>query len=286
MSSTASVNLVSVVIPCYNQGEYIDEAVDSILNQTYTNIEIIIVNDGSTDEYTNRKLASYNKPKTYVLNKENGHLSSARNYGIEHAKGDYILLLDADDMFKETFIEKGMKILNSRKKVGFVSSYVEYFGARRDIVTTHKSGGVENYILYNNNVACALIRREIWEEVGGFDENMKQGYEDWNFWFAVTKKGWEVYIIEEPLFKYRKKRNTMRTRSDDMRPELVKQLVINHKDTFCEHIVQAIYEREVVMLRQRKAIDKLVSSIEYKISKLIMYPFRLLQSTTKSVKKE
>ncbi len=90
---------VSVIIPCYNHGKYIDEAVDSILNQTFKDFEIIIVNDGSTDELTNNKLKQYDKPKTFVINKENEGLSVARNTAIKRAVGEYILTLDADDSF-------------------------------------------------------------------------------------------------------------------------------------------------------------------------------------------
>ena len=88
---------VSVIIPCYNQGQYIEEAVKSVLAQTYQNFEIIIVNDGSTDEFTNKLLSDYDKQKTKVLHTDNQGLASARNNGIKVAKGKYILPLDADE---------------------------------------------------------------------------------------------------------------------------------------------------------------------------------------------
>ena len=103
--------LVTVIIPCYNDGHYLDDSVSSVKSQTFTDIEIIIVNDGSTDHATIQKLNSFNDPLITVLNKENGHLSSARNHGIRHAKGQIIVTLDSDDRFEKTFIEKGVAIL-------------------------------------------------------------------------------------------------------------------------------------------------------------------------------
>ena len=91
--------LVSVVIPCYNHGEYINEAIGSIISQKYTNWEIIIVDDGSTDKGTIAVLGKINHPRIKIIHKENGHLSSARNCGFRESKGDYILTLDADDKF-------------------------------------------------------------------------------------------------------------------------------------------------------------------------------------------
>jgi glycosyltransferase involved in cell wall biosynthesis len=97
---------VSVIMPCYNQGQYIDEAVDSVLTQTYQNYEIIIVNDGSTDEFTNEKLKNYNKPKTQVIHTANQGLSAARNNGIHASNGEFILPLDADDKIANTYLER------------------------------------------------------------------------------------------------------------------------------------------------------------------------------------
>ena len=119
---------VSVVIPCYNHGQYIDEAVNSILKQTYQDFEIIIVNDGSTDPLTIEKLRAYHKPKTTVIHTENGGPSAARNTGIRTAIGEYILTLDADDWFEATFLAKAVAILDGKPEVGIVTCGIQYFG--------------------------------------------------------------------------------------------------------------------------------------------------------------
>src|SRR5262245_59414716 len=123
--------LVSVIIPCYNDGGYLDESVSSIKAQTYTDTEIIIVNDGSDDPSTLQRLHSFNDPKITVLNQAYGHLSSGRSHGIRHAQRRVIVTLDADDKFGRTFIEKGMKVLQDDVSVGAVTCYLKSFGLKK-----------------------------------------------------------------------------------------------------------------------------------------------------------
>ncbi|MDW8206042.1 MAG: glycosyltransferase family 2 protein, partial [Cytophagales bacterium] len=171
--------LISVVIPYFNDGLYIDEAVDSILNQTYTNVEIIIVNDCSTDPFSIDKITNYNKPKTKVIHHTtNKHLSAARNTGFREAKGEYVLTLDADDMFEPSFLEKAIEILDTQPSVGAVSAWAQCFGTS-NFIWKPTGGSIENFLFRNNCVACALIRKKVWEQLEGYDENMKKGYEDW-----------------------------------------------------------------------------------------------------------
>jgi glycosyltransferase involved in cell wall biosynthesis len=266
-------NLVSIVIPCYNQGQYVDDAVESILNQTYDNTEIIIVNDGSTDPDTIEKLKNYSKPKTRVLHKKNGHLASARNFGIKHAKADFVLLLDADDKFESTFLEKAVNILQLSPEVGFVCSYYRYFGKSDEVVTNSRSGGIENYLLSNNNVACALIRKQIWEAVGGYDEEMKRGYEDWDFWLRVTNKGWNCHVIEEPLFFYRVSESSMVTESRKIHNDLFKELVEKNLGIFRDHIVSAIVMRDKKIYELRNKISRIEKNPVYKLLKSIRNVF-------------
>jgi glycosyltransferase involved in cell wall biosynthesis len=100
---------VSVIIPCFNQGEYVDQAVDSVLKQSFQDFEIVIVNDGSTDPFTISHLQNYSRQKTTVVHTDNQGLAAARNNGIRQAKSEYILPLDADDKIGATFLEKGSR---------------------------------------------------------------------------------------------------------------------------------------------------------------------------------
>ena len=120
---------VSVIMPCYNLGQYLDEAVDSVLSQTYQDFEIIIINDGSTDDLTNELLKGYNRPKTSVYHTENQGLPATRNYGIEKATGKYICCLDADDKYHPEFLEKTVRVLDEDEgeDCGIVTTNFELF---------------------------------------------------------------------------------------------------------------------------------------------------------------
>ncbi len=272
---------VSVIIPCYNQGEYVDEAVDSILNQTFQDFEIIIVNDGSTDEFTIEKLQHYDKHKTNVIHTANQGLPNARNNGIKIANGQYILPLDADDYFDSTFLEKTVQVLDTRPEIGVVTCGMQYFGmsTKRHLP---KGGEVRNFLVHNNACVASLFRKICWEQAGGYDKNMTQGYEDWNLWLDITKRGWPVYVIPEYLFYYRRRPGSMLRKSDAMKPDLIKQLVNNHRELFEQYVDEVVAgkERKILALKQSKKI--LRSSLSYKIGEFIAIPYRMI----KRVKKE
>lgn len=244
--------LISVVIPYFNDGLYIDEAVDSILNQTYTNVEIIIVNDCSTDPFSIEKITRYNKPKTTVIHHStNQHLSAARNTGFRAAKGDYVLTLDADDMFTSDFLEKAIAILQTQPATGAVSAWAKGFGAREFVWQHLKGGSLENFILTNNSVACALIRKSAWEKTGGYDEHMKEGYEDWDFWLRVTGAGYRVHVIQEPLFLYRQKPTSMVLQTKAKHYAVYRQIVNKNLLLFQPFLVQILaYHHEQIISLQ------------------------------------
>ena len=116
-------SLVSVVIIAYNCAKYICDAIDSVLAQTFQDFEIIIVNDGSTDQKTNDILRNLNKPKTRVIHTVNQGVCHARNTGIKESLGEYILPLDSDDKITEIYLEKAVKVLDENANVGIVNQY-------------------------------------------------------------------------------------------------------------------------------------------------------------------
>jgi glycosyltransferase involved in cell wall biosynthesis len=292
---------VSVIIPCYNQGKYVDEAVDSVLAQTFQDFEIIIVNDGSTDEFTNEKLKNYDKPKTHVIHTTNEGLSAARNNGIKASRGEYILPLDADDKIQASFIEQALFNIENNLNIGAVSTNWIIFGEKDALDTSFanvvsntkfKGGTVIDYLMSNNSMSCGLFSRKIWNEAGGYNESMKNGFEDWDFWISITERDYQIFVIEEPLYFYRVKAESMNIIADEMRPELVKQLILNHIETFQKYIVDAIHTREIVIKSQSKQISNLNTeivtlkdsiriykeSIIYKIRKILHKSFlRLLK---------
>ena len=173
-----SKDLISVIIPCFNSGSTIQKTIDSLRNQSWKNLEIIIINDGSDDDFTIRKLSSFKKD-IKVITQINLGLPAARNKGFSLAKGKYIFPLDADDWLEPEALELMYKELISDKNISFVYS---------DDILEGKLKGIRknkyNYFeqLFFNRVPYAiLIPKEIWELSGGYDENFNEGYEDWEF---------------------------------------------------------------------------------------------------------
>ncbi len=138
--------LVSVVIPCYNHGQYLMQCINSVKNQKYTNIEIILVNDGSTDTLTTKIISEILDPQIKILNKENGGLAAARNSGIRIASGEIILPLDADDFISPDYIIKGVELFIDDNSLGIVTCKGKYFGSSNEIMDNSYSN-YKNYLV-------------------------------------------------------------------------------------------------------------------------------------------
>lgn len=243
---------VSVVIPCYNHGKYIMEAIHSINAQTFTDWEIIVVNDGSSDQETIDILNGIQNRSTRVLHKPNGHLSSARNHGFKNATGEYVLALDADDWFKPSYLSKAVAVMDKDQSVGVVTCYMQCFGASKQRWKP-LGGSIENFLYRTQCTASSLIRRSAWEMVGGYDENMKLGLEDWEFWIRVTSSGWEVAVIPEFLFYYRitgKSMSDLETTPN--KPEIIDYMVNKHRDLYLSEIKKAMVARKIFDFRKVK----------------------------------
>lgn len=193
---------VSVIIPCYNQGEFLKEAVDSVLASDYKNIEIIIVNDGSDDGITEKVLESINHPLVKIIHQQNQGLPSARNNGINASSGKYILPLDADDKIHPSYISKAVKILDNKPDIGVVYCNYQIFG---DYEMEEKIPVCTpiTFLLRNICVVCSMFRKDDFIKVKGYKDEMKDGYEDWEFWVSMYENGVKFEKINETLFYYR-----------------------------------------------------------------------------------
>ncbi|MEC0213249.1 glycosyltransferase [Paenibacillus ehimensis] len=216
---------VSVVIPCYNHGKYVEEAIKSVLDSTYENIEIIVVNDGSTCEDTISILKDLEiKYKDIVfIHQSNKGLPGARNSGIRVSTGEYILPLDADDLIAPTFIEKAVWVLIRKPEISLVYSNVQLFG-KENYVWYTKDFSFNELLIDNYIPATALFRKKIWEQLDGYDESFAKGYEDWEFWLRIASNGFKGYKINEVLFFYRKHEVSMLSESNKKRKELIKKI--------------------------------------------------------------
>jgi glycosyltransferase involved in cell wall biosynthesis len=197
-------DLISIIIPCYNDWQYIEQAVNSALNQTYPNKEVIIVDDGSNAK--TKEILKRLEPKiTKLITQENQGQSKARNVGIEASKGGYILVLDSDDFFEPSFSEKAIQVFINKKSVKLVTCQANLLfedGSSR--IFTPKGGTIADFILNNNALGTSMFKKEDWRMCGGYDEEMRNGFEDWEFFIRILKKGGIAEVIQEPLYNYRK----------------------------------------------------------------------------------
>ncbi len=215
MNSLQNLPKISVVIPCHNQGKFIIEAVESVKVQTFKDFEVIIVDDGSTETETKKIFqeipALY--PEVKLVRQENKGIAAARNAGISVARGEFFLPLDADDTIEPAMLEKCFEVLRNDSKLGFAYAAVRYFGDF-EAVWRPREYNFFDLLQANQLTATALVRKKAWEEAGGYDEEMRGGYEDWEFWINLGSRGWFGKLISEPLFNYRRHALSM---TDDAR---------------------------------------------------------------------
>lgn len=197
--------LVSIITPYYNGGSHIQQTCNSVLNQTFPYFEWIIVDDGSTKEEDVRLLGEMaaQDPRIRILHKENGGISSARNYGIRYAKTDLILPLDDDDLLEPPFVEYCWWMLRKNPEAAW--AYTDSVGFEgQEYLWNHPFDPIrlkrENHL-----TATALIRRQALEAIGGYSEESKHYNEDWYAWLKlVAKGGYPVQSCGEYLFWYRR----------------------------------------------------------------------------------
>lgn len=253
-------SLVSIIVPCYNQAQYLDEALQSVLNQTYTNWECIIVNDGSPDntEEVAKKWVAKDKRFKYFY-QENGGLSSARNFGITHAIGEYILPLDADDKIAVNYVELAINAFQQDTTLKVVYCKAEKFGDEVGSLSL-KPFSIKTLATENMIFCSAMFKREDWQIVGGYDINMIYGLEDWEFWIAILKNGGEVKSLNEVGFYYRIKANSMlKQLNNEKNMFLMEYLSIKHADFFVKQFGSFQQLNNKIIQNNIEYIEKLKS---------------------------
>ncbi|MBD8490484.1 glycosyltransferase family 2 protein [Echinicola sp. CAU 1574] len=209
--------MFSVVIPLFNKEQHIEKTIRSVLNQTYKEFEIIIVNDGSTDKSL-EVLKKFNDNRIRIFSKENGGVSSARNYGIKKSSYQYIAFLDADDTWFEKYLEKMHSLIVQYPQAGmFNSSYEMEFKKRLITPNSHlEEGLVANYFKLSISspiswTSATIVKKEVFEEVGYFPEGMIGG-EDVFMWTKVAIS-YPVVFTPEVLVLYNKEQSNIALRA-------------------------------------------------------------------------
>jgi len=199
-----SKDLVSVIVPCFNQGRYLEETVQSVLASTYRPLEIIVINDGSTDDSLSvAKVLEERTPEVRVIDQANAGVTKARNTGLKAAQGTYILPLDADDLISPNYIQGGLTLLSQHPEVKVVYCQAEKFNESMRKPWKLKPFSLSQLAKDNMIFVSALYRKSDALEVGGYSEDMHMGREDWEFWIKMLKNGGEVIRLSEIGFFYR-----------------------------------------------------------------------------------
>lgn len=236
---------VSLIIPCFNLGQFLGEAIESARAQTYRDIELVVVDDGSTDATTRQVLDTLERAGTRVVRSPNRGLSAARNLGIRSTSGEFICSLDADDRLHPEWIERAVGVLDAEPAVAFVSHWLETFG---DEHWGWKPVRCDLAMLLDMNVVngAALLRRTAFDEAGGFDETMRDGCEDWEFWIRLLERGHQGAILPEVMYQYRRRSGSMSSRMalEELHPRLYADLVEKHQESYQAHLLDLLLRRE------------------------------------------
>jgi glycosyltransferase involved in cell wall biosynthesis len=260
--------ILSIVIPCYNQWHFVEEAINSVESNNEITYEIIVINDGSTDLLTKQKCSIISQRGISIISQNNSGLAKSRNNGINIAKGDYILPLDADNKINPDFINKAIEILELIPEVSIVYSDRQLFGESNDLIKVGKFDLIR--MIFGNYIdACAIYRKQVWKEIGGYDENMPiQGLEDWDFWLSAAERNFQFYYIPEPLFYYRVTEGSM-----------IGQLRENpNRDRLIEYVYRKHYS---LMLQELKNMQEQMEAMESDLKVFYFERSKLLRSSVK-----
>ncbi|WP_343616143.1 glycosyltransferase family A protein [Flavobacterium sp.] len=273
---------VSIIVPCYKQAHFLKDSLQSVLDQSYPYWECIIVNDGSPDNTAAiAKQWTTRDSRILYVEKENGGLSSARNFGIKQSKGEYIVALDADDILHKDYLIKLVPELENDPSLAIVSSYREFFRENKENVFFKEKAKGTNYrdfMFENILMPSSMYRKKYWNEVGGYDENMKKGFEDWDFWLSITKNGRKFKFVQEYLFYYRKSKNSMLIDTlKNHRIDVMQYVFEKHKEIYVKHYDNTLEYLFFLINLHRNTEIKIKKSIEYKIAKAICKPYRMLK---------
>jgi len=265
---------LSVIIPCYNHGKYLYEALASIDQSIYREqIEVIIINDGSTDRNTNKVIDELNPDKYIIINQENQGLARSRNNGILKAQADYLLMLDADNFIEQIFLSDFFKLINQNINFDALYGNSLFFGMENKI---YKPGYIDLYRLINGNYidACAIYKKQKLFDVGMYDTNMPyMGWEDWDLWLRLAFNNSIIRHSDKIYFHYRVLADSMiRSHNEivikDAFQFIYKKYLINlnNVDQIIEsYINKSISFKTLVKLALKKL--KLNTNFKYKISK-------------------
>lgn len=279
MNSTLQIQpKVSIVIPCYNDAAYIEQAVLSALNQTYPNIEVIVVDDGSNTE-TKAVLNKLEPKITQLITQDNKGQSAARNEGIKVAKGDFIFVMDSDDFIAPSLCEEAVAVFTSDISLKIVSCQATLlYSDQKTEIYIPKGGDISAFMYQNCALGTSMFKKEDWQRINGYDETMRSGFEDWEFFIRLLKSGGTTFVIEKPLYTYRKREASTTSKANKVRYDLWNYIFTKHRDlykadfdNFISFFINRVKQAETTQYKYK-------NKIEFKIGQVILKPFRFIKS--------
>jgi hypothetical protein len=195
--------IISVIVPVYNTEQYLPECLASVAGQSFTDWECIVIDDGSkSPELINAIAASVLKHRGTVIHQQNRGVSAARNKGITASNGSLIVCLDSDDYLHPQFLSKTASAMQANPDADIITCWTQQIGRKENIM---KPFPLNIFWLLQRNLltVSALFKKNIWRAIGGFDERMLLGHEDWEFWIRAGLSEFKFYCVPETLFYYR-----------------------------------------------------------------------------------
>ncbi len=231
-------------MPCFNHGRFVGDALVSVFEQSYESWEVVVVDDGSTDPETIAVLADLDLPRVEVLHQDNAGLPAARNTGIRASRGEFIVPLDADDELLPNYLSRMVETLDADPHAAFAHCWAELFGDVNWVWATRPYNPYTE-LLTNSVLQTATMRRAAWDEVGGYDETMLGGNEDWELWIRYQEAGWGNRQIREPLYRYRKEGISMSVTNEAAFDEGRRRIIDRHP---------ALYEPTAIRLSKAEEL--------------------------------
>jgi GT2 family glycosyltransferase len=248
LSATVAPRL-AVVIPCYDQGELLVEAVASVERSIAEPCELVVVNDGSREARTLEILAVLRQAGYRIVDQANAGLAAARNRGVELSHAPCLLPLDADNRLRPGFVAAALAVFDARPEVGVAYGDRYDFGLRNGTVDVPPFD-LDSILPFNFIDACALLRREVWSACGGYDPGMPApGWEDWDLWIGAAERGWQFHHLPGEAFDYRVRPASMLSvfADEETRRGMMSYVIAKHRDLYWRRLP------EVLVAAQRSA---------------------------------
>lgn len=268
---------ISIVIPCFNGEKFLRETLDCLQNQTIDDWECVIVNDGSTDNSLEimREYAENDSRYKYIDKKNEGP-SIARNTAIAASSGEYILPLDADDIISPSYAEKAISIFKNDDSVKLVYCKAELFGDKTGPWVLPDYSYQE--LLWINMIFCsAIYKRCDYDKTNGYNPNMVNGFEDWDFWLSLLSSEDKVYQIQDTLFHYRKSSFSRSSDAQINYEKLLEMIYQNHREKYSYYDDKYLCIINQLKIQYLNNVEYAYHSLSYKLGYKILHPIVLIQ---------